>query len=86
MGMLSEEQIDAYRRMTPSERLSESLRLTREEMDRVMQGTPEEIDAFFDRINREHDESSRSLIEGLKRAERLGGLCKSSTDESSRDD
>lgn len=69
--MLSEEQLEQYRRMTPGERLALSLRMIEENWPYLMRGTKEEVDRRFDLINRENDERNRNMLAGLARAARL---------------
>ncbi len=63
--MLSREQLDEYRRMTPGERIALSLDMLREQWPAMMRGTPEEIDRRFELLNRENDLRNRNILEKL---------------------
>jgi hypothetical protein len=65
--MLSEETLQAYRCMTPSERLRLTLQMIREETPYLLRGTPEEIDRRFELLRRENDERNRRMLEGIAR-------------------
>jgi hypothetical protein len=65
--MLHPETLEAYRRMTPSERLQLTLEMTRENGKRMFLGTPEQIDRRFELIRQENDERNRNILECLAR-------------------
>lgn len=68
--MLSREAIEAYRRMTPSERLALTLQAIRESQPYLFMGSEEVVRRRFERLRQENDERNRHLIAGLLRAER----------------
>lgn len=63
--MLSPEQLDAYRQMTPSERLSLSLRMLRDSWPGLMQGDKDRVDRKFKLINRQNDQRNAALLAGM---------------------
>jgi hypothetical protein len=67
--MLSKETLEAYRRMTPNERLALSIQAMRESMRHLLAGPPETIDRRFEVIRRENDARNRAMLERLAAAE-----------------
>lgn len=65
--MLSRETLDAYRRMTPGERLEIALRMTEENLDALLEGTPENVDRRFEMLRRENDERNRNMLTAIAR-------------------
>ncbi|MEQ8850063.1 hypothetical protein [Botrimarina sp.] len=63
--MLSQEQLEEYRRMTPSERLSLSLRMLREQWPSLMSGGDERVDRKFELLNRQNEQRNRALLAGM---------------------
>jgi len=63
--MLSQEQLEQYRRMTPSERLSLSLRMLREQWPCLMEGGRDRVDRKFNLLNRQNDERNEALLAGM---------------------
>ena len=63
--MLSQEQLDEYRRMTPGQRLSLSLEMLRSSWPWLMQGTKEQVDRKFELLNRRNDERNEALLAGM---------------------
>ncbi len=53
--MLSQETLDAYRRMTPGERLAIALEMTQADLPALLEGTPSVVDRRFELIRREND-------------------------------
>ena len=66
--MLSRETLEAYRRMTPSQRISLTLQAMREATPYLLAGDPATVDRRFERIRRENDLANRRMLEGLARA------------------
>ncbi len=64
-AMLSDETRDAYRRMTPGERLTLTLQASREGMPYLFLGTPEMIDRRFELMRREKNARNLRIREGL---------------------
>ena len=63
--MLSQEQLEQYRRMTPGERIALSLMMTEEQWPQMMSGPPEVVDRRFELINRENDARNRKVLTAL---------------------
>ena len=68
--MLSRETLEAYRRMTPGERLAIAIRLTEESSPYLLYGTPEQVDRKFELMQRENDQRNRRMLEGIARTKR----------------
>ena len=66
-AMLSRETLDAYRRMTPGERLEIALRMTEENLDALLEGTPESVERRFEMLRRENDERNRNMLTAIAR-------------------
>ena len=75
--MLSRETIEAYRRMTPGQRLALTLEAIRESQKYLLLGPPEVVRRRFERIRQENDARNRAMLDGLARAEER--RCKDST-------
>lgn len=75
--MLSKETVEAYRRMTPGQRLKLTLEAMREAHKYLLLGPPEVVRRRFERIRRENDARNRAMLEGLALAEEQ--RCKDST-------
>lgn len=67
--MLSKETLEAYRRMTPNQRLALSIQAMRESMAHLLAGPPEIVDRKFELIRRENDARNRAMLERLAAAE-----------------
>lgn len=65
--MLSKETLDAYRRMTPGERLEIALRMTEESLGALLEGTPEQVERRFAMLRRENDERNRTMLTAIGR-------------------
>ncbi len=63
--MLSLEQLELYRRMTPGERLALSLKMAEEQWPQMMSGSPEVVDRRFELINRENDARNLKVLTAL---------------------
>ncbi len=68
--MLSCETIEAYRRMSPSERLAITLRAMREALPYLLHGERAIVDRRFALIRRENDERNRRMLAALAEADR----------------
>jgi len=66
--MLSQETLEQYRRMLPSERLSLALRATREAIPHLLHDPAEIVDRKFELIRRENESRNRSMRERLAAA------------------
>ena len=65
--MLSRETLEAYRRMSNSERLRITLAMIRENTPYLLQGSPEVVDRRFELLRRQNDERTRRTLEGIAR-------------------
>jgi hypothetical protein len=68
--MLSPETLEHYRRMTPGQRLSLSLRMTTEQTPWLFAGPPDVVTRRFELLRRQNDERNLRICEALARAER----------------
>jgi hypothetical protein len=59
--MLGQGTLEDYRRMLPSERLSLTLRATREALSYLLHGPAEIVDRKFELIRRENESRNRSM-------------------------
>lgn len=67
--MLSQEQLENYRRMTPAERIALSLQMTEEQWPQLMSGPPGVVDRRFDLLDRENDARNRNMLAAFARME-----------------
>ena len=65
--MLSAETLEAYRRMTNSQRLLLTLQMIREETPYLLRGTPEQVDRRFELLRRQNDQRNRRMLAGIAR-------------------
>jgi hypothetical protein len=65
--MLSRETLEAYRRMTTSQRLEIALEMMRSNMDRMFNGPPEIVDRRFELLRRQNDERNRRMLAAFAR-------------------
>jgi hypothetical protein len=63
--MLSREALEAYRRMTVSERLELTFQATREALSHLLEGPPELVDRRFEAIRRENDARNLAILRKL---------------------
>ena len=75
--MLSQETLDAYRRMTPGERLAIALDMMRENTPYLLAGRADVVDRRFELIRREND---------LRNARILAALAAMKATEAARDE
>ena len=75
--MLSQETLDAYRRMTPGERLAIALAMMRENTPYLLAGRADVVDRRFELIRREND---------LRNARILAALAAMKATEAARDE
>jgi hypothetical protein len=68
--MLSRETLEAYRRMTPGERLALTFRLTDEATPYLFVGTPEQVRRKFELLRRQNDERNQRILAGIARTRR----------------
>ena len=63
--MLSQETLDAYRRMTPGERLAIALGMMRENTPYLLAGRADIVDRRFELIRRENDLRNARILAAL---------------------
>ena len=68
--MLSDETLQQYRRMSPSERLRITLEMIEQEIPYLLQGSPEKVDRRFELLRRQNDERNRRMLEGIARTKK----------------
>lgn len=68
--MLSDEQLAAYRRMTPGQRLALTFEMLDWSFSQLLRGPKEVVDRRFELLNRQNEERTRNMLDGLARAER----------------
>ncbi|MFL5244271.1 MAG: hypothetical protein ACJ8FY_19375 [Gemmataceae bacterium] len=68
--MLSQKTLEAYRRMTPGQRLTLTLNAMRESLPYLLRGTEDVVKRRFARIRQENDERNQALLTKLAAAER----------------
>ncbi len=69
--MLHAETLEAYRRMTPSERLQLTLEMTTANTPYLFLGEPGQVDRKFELLRRQNDDRNRGILKGLARAKDL---------------
>lgn len=62
----SREEMERYRRMTVSERLALTFKLTEVRLPQLFEGTPEQVQRRFVLLNRNKDERNRRILEGMR--------------------
>ena len=66
--MLSQETLEQYRRMTPSERLAQTI-LSMEGIDRaLLSGTPQQVDRKFELLRRENDLRNTNMLTAIAKS------------------
>ena len=65
--MLSQETLEAYRRMTPGERLALTFAMMRENTPYLLAGKPDLVDRRFQLLNRENDLRNAGMLAALQR-------------------
>lgn len=65
--MLSKESLEAYRRMTPGQRLALTLEAMRDSIPYLLRGSDEVVDRKFALIRKQNNERNRRMLEGLAR-------------------
>ncbi len=63
--MLSQEQLEAYRRMTPGERLRLTLDMCRDSTRFLLMGSPEQVERKFALLRRENDLRNENMLRAL---------------------
>ncbi len=65
--MLSQETLDAYRRMTPGERLAIALKMTQDNLPALLEGTPSVVARRFELLRRENDLRNEAIRRAISR-------------------
>ncbi len=65
--MLSRDTLEAYRRMTASQRLEITLEMMRPNMERMFAGTPDMVDRRFELLRRQNDDRNRRMLIAIAR-------------------
>lgn len=65
--MLSRETLEAYRRMTPGERLALAFQMMRENTPYLLAGRPDVIERRFQRLTQENDLRNANMLAALQR-------------------
>jgi hypothetical protein len=65
--MLSSESLDAYRRMSPGQRLELTLAMIRENTPFLLRGSPEVVARRFELLRRENDARNRNMLTAIAR-------------------
>ena len=68
--MLSQETLDAYRRMTPGERLTIALEMTQANLPALLEGTPSVVARRFELLRRENDLRNEAIRRAISRTRR----------------
>jgi hypothetical protein len=68
--MLSDEQLAAYRGMRPGQRLAVTFEMLDWSFPQLLRGPTDVVDRRFELLNRQNDERTRALLEGLARSEK----------------
>lgn len=63
--MLSQRQLDEYRRMSPDERLGLTLKAIEANTGALLDGTPEQVERRFALIRRQNEERNRNILRHL---------------------
>jgi hypothetical protein len=65
--MLSRETLEAYRQMTPGQRLELTFRMIEESIPYLLAGPPEVVDRRFELLRRQNDERNRLMLAAIAR-------------------
>ncbi|TVS19937.1 MAG: hypothetical protein EA424_06540 [Planctomycetaceae bacterium] len=65
--MLSPETLEAYRRMTPGQRLKITMEMIRENTPYLLRGSPEVVARRFERLRQENDARNRNMLTAIAR-------------------
>ncbi len=73
--MLSPETLEAYRQMTPGQRLRLTLDLTNMAQKALLSGTKEQVAKRFELLNRQNDERNLAMLTGIAKSRLRDGNC-----------
>ena len=65
--MLSRETLEAYRRMTPGQRLKLACEMSDQAALDLLKGPPEIVARRFELLRRQNDDRNRRMLEGIAR-------------------
>jgi hypothetical protein len=65
--MLSKETLEEYRKMTPGQRLSLTLRMIKENTPYLFKGPPEVVDRRFELLHRENEARNKNMLTAIAR-------------------
>ena len=65
--MLSRETLEAYRQMTPGQRLEIALEMMRPNMERMFSGTPEMVERRFELLRRQNEDRNCRMLTAIAR-------------------
>ncbi|MCL4678168.1 MAG: hypothetical protein KJ017_06195 [Alphaproteobacteria bacterium] len=65
--MLSQETLEAYRRMTPGQRLKITVEMIRENTPYLLRGSPEVVARRFERLRQENDARNVNMLTAIAR-------------------
>jgi len=63
--MLSQETLERYRQMTPSERLAITFEMIRDAAAHLTSGPPDVVDRRFELIRKQNDERTANMLAGM---------------------
>lgn len=66
-SILSKESLEAYRRMSPGERLALTFAMIRENTPYLLAGKPDVVDRRFQLLNRENDLRNAGMLAAVQR-------------------
>ncbi|RLS58763.1 MAG: hypothetical protein DWH91_01685 [Planctomycetota bacterium] len=71
--MLHPETLEAYRRMTPSERLAIALEMIRANAQRLFSGSPEIVERRVAILNQQNHDRNQQMLTAISRSRRSHG-------------
>ena len=71
--MLHSETLEAYRRMTPSERLQLTVEMTRENARNMFHGTPEQVERRVEIVRTQNDDRNKRMLTAIARTRHNDG-------------
>lgn len=73
IDMLHPETLEAYRRMTPSERLQLTVEMTRENARNMFHGTPAQVERRFEIVRAQNDDRNKRMLTAIARTRSNNG-------------
>jgi hypothetical protein len=65
--MLHPETLEAYRRMTPSQRFKVMLEMMRENSSRIFHGSADQVDRRFELLHRQNEDRNQRMLKAIAR-------------------